>query len=80
MLRKSNHDLSNIIKAFGSKEPFKKACTYDLVFVPEVPLWLRSCTSELQLKVNCRPKVNYRIKIVLARPAVGRPAQMFSYN
>ena len=33
-----NHDLSNVIKAFGSKEPFKKAFTYDLVLVPEVPL------------------------------------------
>ena len=35
-----NHDLSfcNIIKAFGSREPFKKACTYDLVLVHEVPL------------------------------------------
>ena len=28
----------NIIKAFGSKEPFKKAFTYDLALVPEVPL------------------------------------------
>ena len=30
-----------------------------------------SCTSELQLKVNCRPKVNCRIKFGLARPTVG---------
>ena len=39
-----------------------------------------SCTSELQLKVNCRLKVNFRIKFGLARPKVGRPTQIFSYN
>ena len=32
-----------------------------------------SCTSELQLKVNCW------IKFGLAQPTVGRPAQIFSY-
>ena len=36
-------------------------------------------TSELQLKVNCRPKVNCRIKIGLAWPTVAT-APMFSYN
>jgi hypothetical protein len=35
----------------------------------------RSCTSELQLKVNCGLKVNLRIKFGLAWP--GRPAQFF---
>ena len=40
-----------------------------------------SCTSESQLKVNCRPKVNCRIKFGLARPTVDRPAvQFLSYN
>ena len=33
-----------------------------------------SCTSELQLKVNCR------IKFGLARPTVGRPDQILFYN
>ena len=33
--------------------------------------------SELQLKVNCRPKVNCGIKFGLARPTVGKPAQIF---
>ena len=33
-----------------------------------------SCTSELQLKVNCR------INFWPARPTVGRPAHIFSYN
>ena len=36
-------------------------------------LWPGSCTNELQLKVNCRPKVNRRIKFVLAWLTVGRP-------
>ena len=35
-------------------------------------------TSELQLKVNSRPKVNCRIKFGLVRPTGGRPAQFFS--
>ena len=39
-----------------------------------MPFGPRSCTSELQLKVNCR------IKFELARPTVSRPAQIFSYN
>ena len=40
-----------------------------------------SCTSELQLKMNCRPKVTCRIKFGLVQPAtVGRPAQKFSFN
>ena len=32
------------------------------------------------LIVNCRPKVNCRIKFGLARPTVGRPAWISSYN
>ena len=32
-----------------------------------------SCTSELQLKLNCRPKGNCKIKFGLARSTVGRP-------
>ena len=36
--------------------------------------------SMVQLKVNCRLKVNYRIKFWLARPTFSRPAQIFSYN
>ena len=39
-----------------------------------------SCTSELQLKMNCRSKVNCRIKFGLARQTVGRSAQILSYN
>ena len=39
-----------------------------------------SCASELQLKVNCRPKVNCKIKFGLAWPTVGRPAQFIFYN
>ena len=34
------------------------------------PLRPRSCTSELQLKENCSPKVNCRIKFGLARPKI----------
>ena len=45
-----------------------------------VSLMAGSCTSELQLKVNCRLKVNCWIKFGLARLTVGRPAQIFSYN
>ena len=37
-----------------------------------------SCTSELQLKVKCRPKVNGRIKFGLAWPTIGRLAQFCS--
>ena len=33
----------------------------------------RSCTSELQLKVNCRLNVNCGKKFGLARPTVDRP-------
>ena len=36
--------------------------------------WHGSCTSELQVKVNCR------IKFGLARPTVGRSAHISSYN
>ena len=41
--------------------------------------WPESCTSEFQLKVNYRLKVNCRIKFGLARPTFGRPTQIFSY-
>ena len=41
---------------------------------------VRSCTSKLQLKVNCRPKVNCGIKFGLPQPTGGRPAQKNSYN
>ena len=39
-----------------------------------------SCTSELQLKVNCRLNVNCRIKFGLVWPPVSRPAQKISHN
>ena len=40
-----------------------------------------SWTSELQLKVDCRPKVNCKIEFGLdPQPTVGRPAQILSYN
>ena len=42
--------------------------------------WPESCTSEFQLKVNYRLKVNCRIKFGLAQPTDGRPAQILSYN
>ena len=38
------------------------------------------CLDHVQLKVNCRPKVNCRIKFGLARPTVGWPAQICPYN
>ena len=46
---------------------------YELLGLDHVP-------SEMQLKVNCRPKVNFRIKFGLSRPTDGRQAQIFSYN
>ena len=39
-----------------------------------------SCTSELQLKVNCRPKVNCRIKFGLICKLLAEPAQILSYR
>ena len=43
--------------------------------------WIRyrpgSCTSELQLKVNCRPKVICRVKLLLARPKMSDQPKFF---
>ena len=39
-----------------------------------------SCTSELQLKMNCRLKVNYRKKFELVCQLLADPAPILSYN
>ena len=40
-------------------------------------LWVGSCTSELQLKVNCRLKVDCRKKIWAGQPTVGQASPNF---
>ena len=51
------------------------------VHIDSKVLWPGSCTCELQLKVNCRPKLNCSIKFGLARPTVvnWQTSQIFFY-